>query len=1080
MSERRFRLILGPDFQMAALVTVAVLALTVPAYGAKPNSRAKAPAQKQQPARRGAPTSTVAPVAGRSGNTRSLDMKKEGTQLPQSQALAAPTPHSLETVKPPRSNNFYDGAVGKEAEYERILDEEVKTLFRLSQQNSKSVNRGEIWLRLGERYVEKARIIDLREQAEFEKRLKDFADKKTRIRPQINTKASREYNEKAVQLYVWLIKDFPQYRKVDQALFFLGYNHFELGNPQLGEKYYSELVKKYPDSVFISASHFALGEFYFENEKWQPALENYMKVIKVKKARLNTFALYKSAWCLYRLNRIPVALQALERVVYQSRINEREENAPGGRKAVNKLRLAQEALKDYVPFYAEVDSPEKAASDFQRMAGNEKMAMKMLERLAFIYTDTGNRDAATNIFRQLIGFNPAGDRAAEYQYQIVIAHSSQDPKEFRKEFEIWLDAFGPQSSWAKANAANQKLVADVAHLQETTLRNFVLVQHQAAQNARTPYTQKSASDAYIQYFRYFPETQKAVEMRFFHAELLFDMEKHEDAAKLYTWVADKEPKGPFREKAIVNALLALEKDLPSPKEIEVRRGQSLTLMPLDPPVQRFEKAALRYIATFPKGQKTSDIRRRLAVLYYSYNHFDEALALFEQIIKEEPRSENGIIAGNLTLDIYKLKNDMDGLARKGAEFLANPAIASTKFGDEVRVIIAKAGYLRAEKIADTGDSAKAAKEFETFATTNKQSELAAAARYKAAVNYEKAGDLISATRMHNQVMAVPSNDPKIKEAQNDSRNALSRIYQQTGQIEAAARQYQTYAAANPKDPKAVNAYFNAGVLWDALGGTDEAMRAYGIYYSRTDKADRVEVLYAQAEMLNRKGQFTKASYHYNQYLQAGPRKQSHAIHATYMIAHIAESLEQESKARAWFKKVLEIYGTAGKAARNETAKYAAEARFFAAQPTLRELSAVRFGVSEKSQGRAAMQVKALREKYIGEMKEVIRFDNGTYIVAALASTGKMFDSLAEHFGRIQAPSGYKPDEAAKYKELIQGQINGFKNEAKNSYKAAVDKANELEVYTSWTKVAQQGLAGGEGADAGELASDARATDWMGL
>ena len=349
---------------LAALL-VPTLALAAPADSRK-KKVAPAPA---------AATASAAPGT----SAKALDLQRSQMSLPQSQTLAEPAKkRSLEAVKPPKSNSFYDGGSSKEAEYERILDEEIKQLYKLSQSNRTSANRGEIWLRLGERYVEKSRLIDLREQGEYEKKLKDFAEKKTKIRPQLNAKASREYNEKAVQLYEWFIKDFPKDSKIDQALFFLGYNHFELGNTQLGERYYTELVKKYPDSVFITESHFALGEYYFENESWKKALDNYMKVIKVKKARLNTFALYKSSWCLYRLNRTKVALQALERVVRQSRANDRDENTPGGRKSVNKLRLAQEALKDYVPFYAEAGDAKAAEADFQRLSGNDKQTAQML------------------------------------------------------------------------------------------------------------------------------------------------------------------------------------------------------------------------------------------------------------------------------------------------------------------------------------------------------------------------------------------------------------------------------------------------------------------------------------------------------------------------------------------------------------------------------------------------------------------------------------------------------------------------------------------------------------------------------
>ena len=1066
MSERNL-------IRRVGISSIAVLLLTSPFEVSAQARKAKKPTVKK--------AAPAAPAPAR-GNNRALEMQRSSSVLPQSQQFVEPKKaRSLEAVKPPRSGTFYETG-SKEAEFEKILDEEIKTLFRLSRQNQRSPNRGEIWLRLGERYVEKARLIDLREQAEYERNLKDFAEKKTKVRPQLNLRAAREYNEKAVQLYEWFVKDFPKDPKVDQALFFLGYNHFELGNPPLGERYYTRLVKEYPESAFITESHFALGEYYFENENWKQALENYSKVVKVKRARLNTFAMYKSAWCLYRLNRTKVALQALERVVRQSRVAEAAEAAPGGRKTVSKLRLGQEALKDYVPFYAEVGEPGAAEEEFLRLSGNEKQAFQMLERLAFIYADSGNRQAANVLFKRLISRNPVGERAAEYQHQIVLSHVTHDAREFRRELDVWLENFGPASLWAKENAGNQKLVTDVARLQETTLRNFVLQHHQAAQTTRAPFSQQVANASYNQYFKHFPDSPKIVEMQFFHAELLFDMAKYEDAARLYSWVADRDAVGgPYREKAIVNALLALEKDLPTPKQVDEKRGKSVEKIPLDPPVQRFEKAALRYIQTFPKGEKTNDIKRRLGVLYYGYNHFDEAIELFQQVLRESPSSENGEIAGNLILDIFKLRGDMIGLAEKGTEFLANPAIAKTKFGAQVRVMMEKAGYLRAEKLADTGDSLKAAKEFETFAATNRSSDLAVAARIKSAANYEKGGDALSAIRMHGMVLMSQTSDPKIKAAQSESRIALARLYQQTGQLELAAKQYEAHASTSQKDQAAINAYYNAGVLYDSLGETNEAMRTYQTYFDLSRRADRVEVVFAMAEHFRRKGQLAKASAYYDKYLKAGPRSRAHLVEATFLIADIASKYNNTPKATQWYKKTLDAYRASAKAVQNETARFAAESRFALAQETMTELLAVRFGASDKQQAKAAVDIKRLREKYIGEMKEVIRFDNGPLIVAALASSGKMFDVIAGHFARIPVPAGFKADEAAKYKELIQGQVNGFKNEAHNSYKAAVEKARELEVYTSWSRVAAAGMNAHEGAaESGEVAPEAHAGDWMGL
>jgi TolA-binding protein len=1057
---------------LASLSMTALAPLPSEAAKKKPVKRAARKVPAKAPARAGAIDSKT-------------DVQREKTALPTSQALRAPVvTRSLGEVKPPRSNEFYE-TNNKEAEYEHLVDEEIKALYSLSQQNKRSPNRGEIWLRLGERYVEKARLIEFREQADYDKQLKAFMDKKTHVRPKIDNHSSRDYNRKAIELYQWFVQDFPKDAKVDQALFFLGYNQFELGNPDAGERYYLQLLHQFPESGYVTESRFALGEYYFENEQWQKALDNYVKVIEAKRARLNAFALYKSSWCYYRLGRASAGLKSLERVVRLSRANEASDSSVsgGGKRAVNRVRLASEALKDYVPFYAEAGDPRRAASEFLRVSGDEKQANQMLERLAYLYSDSGNRVSANSIFKQLISMNPSGERAAEYQYQVVLAYATSDPKSFRYELEIWLNQFGPESEWAKANAKNQKLVTDMEKLQETTVRNNVLQLHQTAQNSRIETAQKAASAAYAQYFRYFPKSDRMIEMRFFYAELLYDMERYEDAAKLYSYVAEHDETGKYKERAVVNTLLALEKDLPSNADIEAKRGKSLEAIPLDPPVQRFEKAALKYAETFPKSEKASDILRRLGVLYYGYNQFDKAIDVFQRILRDYPKSPNAEIAGNLILDIYKLKGDMSGLADKGQEMLQNPAIANSKFGSQIRAMMEKASFMKADKLAQSGDPASAAKQYEQFAASYKSSDLAAAARFKAAASYEKAGDLVSAMRMHSMVLSGDSSDPKVRDIQNDSRNALSHIYQQTGQLELAAKSYHDYAATNPKDPKAVNGYFNAGVLYDSLGQSNDAISSYDTYFAKSKNADRIEVLYLDAQIWKKRGNQARAVAFFDRYIREGGRNQAHIVEAVYEMARNAKRLGQVTKQKELWQDVIARYKRAG-AAKEATVAYAAEARFELAQPILRDLGAIRFYKNAKQQATAANDVKMVREKYINEMKQVILFDNAKWIVAALASSGQMFESIAKKFDGIPTPTGFSPEDAKKYHDLIGQQSAGFNAEAKNSYKTAIDRSQELESYTEWTQMARSNLAALDPAvkakDAGEVAADAQAADWMGL
>jgi TolA-binding protein len=1019
----------------------------------------------------------------RASEQQGLSQGRSNVALPQSEALAPtrPKPKSLADVKPPKTDDFYEGS-DKEIEYEQALDREIKALFDLANRQKRSPVRGEIWLRLAQRYIDKAQMLEFRAQRDYEKRLKEYLENRKGPKPVVDTRAARDFNKRAIRLNEMFVQEFPKDPRLDQALFFLGYNHFESGNTAEGERYYKDLVRRFPNSVFIAESNFALGEFYFENDRWKEALEQYTRVIQRKSPRLLSFARYKAAWCLFRLGRSANALKLLEQVIQMSRAGGKSQSE-GGR-AINKVRLGAEAIRDYVPFYAEGGGdPKRAWTEFSRIAGDEKLARAMLERLAYNYADAGQRDSARELFRQLIGTNPTAEKAAEYQYQIVLAYASADPKEFRAELTNWLDNYGSNSLWARQNAKNQKLVSDVARLQEITLRNHVLQLHQAAQNSRAAFSQQQAQAAYAQYIRSFPQSAQIVEMQFFHAELLFDMGRFDDAAKIYTFVADREPQGKYRERAITNAVLALEKQLPSEAELKANRADRSEKMPLDPRVQQFESAARRYLAAYPQGEKSVAIQRILGALYLQHNHYDEAQAIFERIIRDRPGSPDAEVAGDLLLQGFERRKDASGLVAKGQELLANPQIANSKFGSRIRDILERATFVKAEGSIDK-DALKGAREFEEFANQYKGSALAAGARYKAATAYERGGDLVSAIRMYQMVLNAPAPNDELRTAQVESRNSLARLFQQTGQLEQAARLYAQVAASPPRTEKSLNGYFNAAVIFEALGDRRRALENYRSYFEQSRKADRLEALWRMAEVSRRANDWGQAIRLYEEYGRQSGRREARVAEAAHRIAGHHRDGRRAGLHRQWRQQVLDVSRRVPREDRDAVAGFMAEARFELSQGTLDEIRAIRYSDNEKQQAESAQRVVKLKQKYIADMAEVIKLDNAPMIVAALTSTGGMIELIIQGFARIPTPKGYSGEDAQRYRQLIQGQIDQFRAEAKQAYSSAIERAMTFEYYGSWLSEARRGLARVEPtspmASTGEIVMPMGVGDWMGL
>ncbi|MBY0316190.1 MAG: tetratricopeptide repeat protein [Bdellovibrionales bacterium] len=990
-------------------------------------------------------------------------------------------PRDMSVVKPPRSSRLflYDDDPLR-VEYNKLVDEEIKKLYTLSSKYKTSRNRGEIWLRLAERYVEKGNILDMKVQDDYDKRMKKWEETKKGAKPVLpKTNPGKPLFAKAIQLYEYFIRDFPKDPKVAQALYFLGYSNFEIGNEKKGEAYYKELTQRFPSSAYVDESHFALGEYYFEKENWNEALENYGRLVQKKTARLHLFSLYKTAWCFYRMGRYPAAVDTLERVI---RSDGGGGEAAEGTREVNKLRLREEAIKDYVAFYSQTGKFKEAEDDFNKATRSEKKTVELLDALAYRYSYSGNIPASTYLFKKLITMAPEAEKAAKYQYQIVQDNLNvNNLKAFKIELAEWIQNYGPASSWASANSDKKEMLKETFALQETTLRNHTLRLHATAVSVKSEFSQQTASDSYKMYLHFFKDSPKHSEMRFFYGELLFDMRAYEKAAQQYQWLAENDKKSPYYEKSVINNVLSLEKLLPKDAEMENRRNKAkdkLTKIPYAPEVKKFEQASLLYLQAFPKGDKADEIKKRLGALYYVHNDFEPALGVFRGIIKENPNSKDVPVAAEYILDIHNIRNDIDTFQKEGNELLKNPTIAKSPVGKEIRDNLNKAKFLVADSLSKNGKNYEAAKAFESFAKTQPNSPQVVSAMFNAAVNYEKAGSGAESVRMYENVLAVPGKENE--GLRQDVKNSLAEIYKKTGQLEKAALMYEQFGRGIT-GTKAKNALNNASILWVALGRTEKAMSTFSALDKMSTDKEKNEYIYERAEMFHRQKDYGKAMTYYDQFLRLGWRDTLRSLKATHTIAETYAKRGQTALAKQWYEKTVGLFKERGS---KTGAKFAGQAKFWLARRSLDEMRAIRLGTAEKTIVNAFANMKALQKTLIKDLAEVIKIDYGPSIVAALAAEAESYEVIANAFKNSPVPREYSNAEQAKqFKQLAQQEGDGFLQKAKGAYKAAFEKGLAIEAFGDPLLSSARNyhrLAPGESKMAGEMASIGSLVDKAGL
>jgi tetratricopeptide (TPR) repeat protein len=989
-------------------------------------------------------------------NTKKVEFSKSKSTLPQFKAMQRAAPaarENLYSVKPPSRSALYYEAGTNEAALERVTDQGINQLYKLTQQFKNSKRRGELWLRLAELYVEKARLIEYKLQQKYDDQIRDFQQGKTKTKPVLNLRASQEYNRKAVQLYEWFLRDFPKDPKIDQALFFLGYNYFELDQAEKGKDYYKRLTAEHPRSSYIEESNFALGEYYFDREKWADALKYYEQVANNKRARLYSFALYKEAWCLYKTGKVKPALVALERVIRAGRQAKGAQDTSAG--GTSRIRLATEAQKDLVVFYAEVGSAREARGYFEEIAGT-KQTFNLLEKLAYYYADTGNREGARYIFRELINERPNAPKAYDYQYQIVSMYTSTDKGEvFKAELYNWIQSYSPESEWAKANAKDKELILKAHQLIETTLRNHILQQHQTAQNSRVPSAQKNAKAGYELYFQTFKDGPKLDEMHFFYAELLFDMKEYELAAKHYTWVVENAPKSPYFEKSQLNTVLALEKGLPTEEELKKQVGEKLEPVPFNKNVAAFEVASGRYAAAYPKGENVPAIRYKMGALYYYHNQFDKALAAFNGIIKDYPKSPYAKYSANLTLDIYNLRKDYGGLEKAGQEILNNEDLAKSSVGEQVKGVLQRASFKKAQDLEAKKDFAGAAAAYEEFAKKNPAGDLTVSASFNAAVNYEKAGDAGKAIGMYGLVLA--DRGGKNENLKKSSSKFIAALYEKTGQYAKAAESFEAYAKKNEKDKEAIAFYYNAAVIRDGMNQYGLALANYQKYFDMSRSADKWESILLMAKLQERRGNITKAQEFYKKYYDARPNNPAGIIESAFMVAQIHAKKGRKSDSEDWYKKVIYQHKHLTSDKSPVGASFAAEAKYILVSKTYDDLRAIRIPANPAAQAKAVQEKLSMLNKLKEQLKDVIRYDDGYMVVNSLALIGQAYQHMSASIYAVPLPKGLDEESMKQYKAGVDKVAQPFTEEAVKNYEAAIKKGFELEGYNQGLKTAQHEL-----------------------
>jgi TolA-binding protein len=573
-------------------------------------------------------------------------------------------PQNKSEVKPELSADQVlnvEGLVGNiRAEQEQILVDLITQT-----PDSEVDEKSDYYFRLGELYAKQQRFWRLKSaEAAIAVDKERNPGRKAQLQSAANNAANqaKNYLLKAVKTYKGLTDNdaFRNYPKMDMALFYYGFTLQGGKYMKEARAVYDKLLKNYPQSKYVPEAHLAFGDYYFENGQLDDAEARYKQVLKFPRSSVYWYAMYKEGWIHLNKQRFQDALETFFQVA-QATKNDKKQDV-----------LNRASKKDFVRAYAEIGKADQAFNAFKRVDSN--YAFDMLQILADLYMEQGKSDKAIYTYRDLMKRAPTNKNVCLWQYNVAHAMLSMPGAgnaDKVAEIENLNHLWGALKTKSVLPASEKQECHDNAAAMSGELARAY---HSESAKTKNPETLAYAEKLYKVYLEVFPDAEDYAQTQYYYAELLWSRAENEknprlqtelweNAAVAFTDVVKTSKVDPKTMKesayaAVLGWKNALNVDPRVKQQVADEDPKAYDKKPEPKPIPEREQKMLAAFDIYinyikdPKDDELVGMKFLKANIYRRYNHFDEAIPLFMDILEHHTQHETAEFSANLLLDTY--------------------------------------------------------------------------------------------------------------------------------------------------------------------------------------------------------------------------------------------------------------------------------------------------------------------------------------------------------------------------------------------------------------------------------------------
>ena len=672
----------------------------------------------------------------------------------------------------------------------------------------------DLHMRLAELYTERARYAWL---VVYERRRARGDDSRALEAPE-----ARLLKNLSIGVYSRLVREFPTYKRADEATFLMAHEFRELGEFDSMKETYEKLIESYPKSRYRAEAYLALGDHAFDANDLNKAERYYNLVLAAPASHVHSLARYKLAWVRVNRQDCKGAVRLFEQVL-------RDRTKPSKDDKVllstqKSLNVVRESLVDLAYCYPDVFPDKPAVPYFRDLAASSLDYLAAMRRLVNRFTLKEMSVQAVAALREVMNASPGDDDAIEMARRLydsllkgrVFDQPAADVRRMVRVLDARLVDYR-MSAEQRKNLENEI---------EVYTRDLATRAHLAAKDAKDGPSISLVADAYLAYLDRFDNSPARGEMGLNFAEALLAAHRYYEAGRAYEEVAAHAGNARAASEARLNAFAAFQKALEDTGLGRLERAMAWA---------GIRNLGRQVIAENPSHQAVLGIKISIARSYYESGDYERAAQLFFAVAMQYPTSSEGAAAAHLTLDSLRIADDMEGIGTLGRRLVANTRLGSESLKAELRDIVSKAAQRQVAEVTvtDTGDREA---QLLGMAKRHKGSELGEQAFYNTLLVARSNGEIERFYELGDQFLVEYPQSPK----RIDVLSALATVASDSGDLAKAGTYMAGAVAANPTGKEAVERLYTAASIHAVLG---EAVAAKEIRnYAAVGSPDRVDEL----------------------------------------------------------------------------------------------------------------------------------------------------------------------------------------------------------------------------------------------